>query len=76
VYVNGKMRSVKTIPGMGGSGIKGNDGGWIQLWCIWHIIRTFVNATVYPQHTKKIENKWFLSLRIMIVRRKIVFIAE
>jgi hypothetical protein len=27
VYVNGKMRSVKTIPGMGGSGIKGNDGG-------------------------------------------------
>jgi hypothetical protein len=24
--------------------------GWIQLWYIWYIVRTFVNATIYPQH--------------------------
>jgi hypothetical protein len=27
VYVNGKVRAVKTIPGMGRGGIKENDGG-------------------------------------------------
>jgi hypothetical protein len=27
MYVNGKMRTVKTILGMGGGGIKENDGG-------------------------------------------------
>jgi hypothetical protein len=27
MYVNGKMRPVETIPGMGGGGIKENDGG-------------------------------------------------
>jgi hypothetical protein len=27
MYINGKMRLVKTIPEIGGSGIKENDGG-------------------------------------------------
>jgi hypothetical protein len=27
MYVNGKMRPVETIPGMGAGGIKENDGG-------------------------------------------------
>jgi hypothetical protein len=27
MYVNGKMRPVETIPGIGGGGIKENDGG-------------------------------------------------
>jgi hypothetical protein len=27
MYVNGRMRFAETIPGMGGRGIKGNDGG-------------------------------------------------
>jgi hypothetical protein len=27
MYVNGKIRSVETLPGMGGGGIKENDGG-------------------------------------------------
>jgi hypothetical protein len=27
MYENGKMRPVETIPGMGGGGIKENDGG-------------------------------------------------
>jgi hypothetical protein len=24
--------------------------GWIQLWYIWYIVRTFANATIYLQH--------------------------
>jgi hypothetical protein len=27
MYENGKMRHVETMPGTGGGGIKGNDGG-------------------------------------------------
>jgi hypothetical protein len=27
--------------------------GWIQVWCIWYIVRTFVNATMYPSTTIK-----------------------
>jgi hypothetical protein len=27
MYINGKMRPVETIPGMGEEGIKENDGG-------------------------------------------------
>jgi hypothetical protein len=30
-YVNGKMRPVETIPGIGVGEIKENGGGWIQL---------------------------------------------
>jgi hypothetical protein len=30
-------------------GIKENGGGeWIQVWYIWYIVGTFVNATMYP----------------------------
>jgi hypothetical protein len=46
------MRFAETIPGMGGRGIKGNDGGG-ELKYIWCIVRTFVNATMYPQHNNK-----------------------
>jgi hypothetical protein len=31
---------------------------WIQEWCIWYIVRNFVNATMYPhpaQQFKKIN---------------------
>jgi hypothetical protein len=54
---NGKeMRPVETIPGMGGGGIKENDGGSEFNW---YIVRTFVNVTIYPQHnnTKKTRNE-------------------
>jgi hypothetical protein len=27
MYINGKMRSIESIPGMEGGGIKKNDGG-------------------------------------------------
>jgi hypothetical protein len=47
VYVNGKMRSVETIPGMGGGEDKGEWWrGWIQAWYIWFIVKTFVNVTM------------------------------
>jgi hypothetical protein len=26
---------------------------WIQLWSIWYIVRTFVNAIMYLQHNNK-----------------------
>jgi hypothetical protein len=32
--------------------------GWIQVWCIWYIARTFVNATMHPNqrdNKKKVE---------------------
>jgi hypothetical protein len=40
MYVNGKMRPVETIPGMGE---RMNS-------TITHIIRTFVNVIMYPQY--------------------------
>jgi hypothetical protein len=49
VYVNGKMRPVETIPGMG-EGDKGEWWGWIQTWSI---INTFLNFTMYPQYNNK-----------------------
>jgi hypothetical protein len=39
---------LKSISGEGGD--KGEQWReWIQVWYIWDIVRTFVNATVYPQ---------------------------
>jgi hypothetical protein len=43
MYANGKMKSTETIPGMGGEGIKANDGGEFN-----YDIRAFVNVTMYP----------------------------
>jgi hypothetical protein len=39
-----------TVPGMvEGEEINENGReGWIQVWYIWRIVRTFVNVTVYP----------------------------
>jgi hypothetical protein len=34
IYENGKMRPVETVPGMGGEGVKENDGGSkFNLYC-------------------------------------------
>jgi hypothetical protein len=41
------MIPIETIPGMGG-GIKERDGGDEFKYDIWYIVRTFVNATMYP----------------------------
>jgi hypothetical protein len=47
MYVNGKMRPVETIPGMGVGPIKEKDGGVNSSISD---IRTFANGTVYSQH--------------------------
>jgi hypothetical protein len=43
-----KLIPVETVPGMG----EEDKGEWwrgqIQVWYIWYIVRTFVNATMYP----------------------------
>jgi hypothetical protein len=47
MYVNGEIIPVETIPGTGGD--KGEwRRGWIQLWYIRDIVRTFVNAHLAP----------------------------
>jgi hypothetical protein len=48
MYVSGKMRTVKTIPGMGRE-LKENDGGGEFNYDI--LLRTFVNVTMYPHTT-------------------------
>jgi hypothetical protein len=31
--------------------------GWIQVWHIWYIVKTFANATVYPHPAQKKKKK-------------------
>jgi hypothetical protein len=39
---------------MWGGGNKGELWrGWIQVWYIWYIIRTFVDPTMYPHPAQK-----------------------
>jgi hypothetical protein len=48
---------------MGVRSIKGE----IPVWYIWYILRTFVNATVYPQPGKIIlKNHWVIQSNLMI----------
>jgi hypothetical protein len=47
------MIPVETIPGMGRGWDKGE---WIKVWYIWYIVRTFVNATMYP-HLAQLPQK-------------------
>jgi hypothetical protein len=50
IYVNRKMISVETIPGMGGW--RKIVEGWFQVQYIWCIVKAFVNATMYPHPTQ------------------------
>jgi hypothetical protein len=45
MYVNAKMYLLKLFRG---GGWKRAMGVRIQVWCIWYIVRTFENATMYP----------------------------
>jgi hypothetical protein len=52
MYVNAKMRSVETVPGMGGGeGWKSSGEGEFKY--IWYIVRTFTNATMYPHQAQQ-----------------------
>jgi hypothetical protein len=45
MHVNGKRRPAETISGMG----EEDKGEWWREWIqLWYIVRTFVNATMYP----------------------------
>jgi hypothetical protein len=56
MYVSAKMISVETVLGIkGGWWKRAVEGGereqwrvWIQVWYIWYIVRTCVNAAMYP----------------------------
>jgi hypothetical protein len=49
MHINRKMIPIETIQGMGAGGDEGEWWrGWIQVWYIWYIVRTFVNVTTYP----------------------------
>jgi hypothetical protein len=54
------MRSVGTVPGM---------GGWIQVWYNWYIVRTFVNATMYPNHQSNKNGKKKLLDCMLIINK-------
>jgi hypothetical protein len=58
MYVNGKIVSVETMPGIESGGWKRMVGAWIQVLYIWYIVRTFVNAALFPQHNDKIFLKY------------------
>jgi hypothetical protein len=63
MYVNGKMISVETIPGMGEGGMKENGGRGEFMSDIFDI-RTFVNATMYPNPTQYEKQKHISSLNL------------
>jgi hypothetical protein len=44
-----KTTPVETTPGIVGRGDEGEWlRGWIHVWSTWYIVRTCVNATMYP----------------------------
>jgi hypothetical protein len=52
MYINRKMMSVEPLPGVGEEMIKENDRGGALKYDIFDI-RTFVDATMYPQPAQK-----------------------
>jgi hypothetical protein len=57
MYVNGQMKPVETIPGIGEGRIREHDGGgWIQLW---YIVRTFCKCrTIRKKRKQEMANVW------------------
>jgi hypothetical protein len=70
MYGNGKMIPVETVPRTGAGWDKGEWWrGWIQVWHIWYIVRTFVNATTYPQHNNK-KKSMELVVELLLLKSK------
>jgi hypothetical protein len=61
MYGNGKMRPIETLPGIGGGGIKENDGGDEFK----YDIRTFINVIMYPQYNNNNNNKLYILNKII-----------
>jgi hypothetical protein len=54
MYVNAIMIPVETVPGIRGVGMKESNGGSDFKYDIFeYIVRTFVNATMYPCPTQQ-----------------------
>jgi hypothetical protein len=52
------MIPVETVPGIRGGGDKGEQWrGWMQIWYIWYILRTFANATMYNHPAQQQRGK-------------------
>jgi hypothetical protein len=50
------MIPIETTLGIGEGGGKGHEGEclrWIHVWYIWYIVRTCVNATIYPHPSQQ-----------------------
>jgi hypothetical protein len=65
------MRSVETMPGMGERKIKENDKG-SEFKYILYIVRTFVNATMYPTQQNSTKNEYgkILPYSLSIIQNK------
>jgi hypothetical protein len=57
MYVRGKMRPVRSTPGMRGGRVKKNDGGVNSTMIYLYIIRTFIKATMYPHPAQQKKRK-------------------
>jgi hypothetical protein len=57
-----KMIPVEIVLGMGGD--EGEQRrGWVQVWYIWNIVRTFVNATMYPHQAEEQQQNIVMAKR-------------
>jgi hypothetical protein len=59
IYVNGQWYVLKLFQERGEGRIKENDGGGkfkIYIYMTWYIVRTFVNAIIYP-HSAQLQKK-------------------
>jgi hypothetical protein len=52
--MNGKMRSVESIPGVRGE--ENNEEWWWEWIQLWDIVKTFVNTTMYSQYSNNNSN--------------------
>jgi hypothetical protein len=60
MYVNGKMRPVETVSGMGGQGVKESDGGCefnYDILDIW--VRAFVKQCIPSTTIKNLKKKQY-----------------
>jgi hypothetical protein len=51
------MIPVESVPGNGREDGESSRVGGVQMWSIWYIVRTVVNATMYPTPSTTIKKK-------------------
>jgi hypothetical protein len=53
MYINEKMIPVETYKNQWKGDEEEWGRGWIQVWYVWYITRTFVIATMYPHQAEQ-----------------------